>query len=119
MTSIIVKSDLRNVAVAAAAHAGGSWSTLDMSTLREVGACADYLSDLEPFVVQGDTFASLDPAADTPATAKQRSAKRRYVLASFIRVARKQLQDDTLDLRAYFADIDDKGTRGYVVERVK
>ncbi len=119
MPSIIAKTDLRNVASAAAAHAGGSWSTLDMALLNKVGACADYLADLEPFIVQGDTFASLDPAADTPATAKQRSAKRRYVLASFIRVARKQLQNDTIDLRAYFADIDENGTRGYVVERVK
>lgn len=121
MPNVISKSDLHNVATALAIGARGSWSSLDYSGLSKVGATLDYSDDVTNITVGPSSVnvMSLDNAADTAETTKGRAALRRYVLASMLRNARKAHNSDTLDLRAYFADTDEKGTRGFIVERVK
>lgn len=120
MPNIIVKSELRNIATALAIGARGSWSGLDYSGLT-VGATLDYSADVQNITVGPSSVnvMSLDDKADKADTRKSRAALRRYVLASMLRNARKAHNSETLDLRAYFADVDEKGTRGFIVERVK
>ncbi len=122
MPSNITKTELRNVATAAARNAGGKWASLDYSGLTAAGVCLDYAADIASHTISGVSVLALDPANDDAGNAKataRRANLRRNVLSAMIRNAAKSLSDDNVDLRAYFADVDSKGTRGFIVERMK
>ena len=125
MPNLLDKSDVRNAArILAIGTKSGAWADVDYTPFADVtdsDTLLDYMGDVGNIVVKsaGVTVAELDDAHDTPDNAKSRASARRYVLASLLRNARKAHANDALDLRAYFADVDDAGTRGFIVTRVK